>query len=180
MLFVAIKRYGLAILILIMATVVVNCVCLSFVGLNSLNYPRHWYNASFDQASAPNVTVLISAKALGDTPIYVLDSDSNLINISVFYYTAPVFKDIWHNDNLTIAAFAHYTSDWTEGVGADIYVYLPGSANYTMNIENWAAPHTDSVYTKSSPMLANYTRGNLTVWLNDPAHPVPRQAYDLY
>jgi hypothetical protein len=177
---VALKSCVLVILILLLSTAVCNCCgCLDLIGLSKLNHPRQWYNESFDPSGAPNVTVRISAMALGDTPIRVLDSYSDKINISVLYYTAPKFDDYRHRDNYTVAAYAHYDNDWTQGVGADIYVYLPGNASYTVNIRNMAAGN-NSAYDDGSPLLVNYTLGNLTVWLNDPAHPLPWQASALY
>ncbi len=42
---------------------------------------------------------------MGNTPIRILDSDSDRINISIYYYTAPEFKDYRQGDNYIIAAY---------------------------------------------------------------------------
>lgn len=167
----SIKRLCLAFVLLVVATSVANCCCLGMVGLNSLNYPRQWYSESFDPASAQNVLIRISAMTMGKNPILITDSDSDKITISILYYNAPQFKDYRHGDNYTIAAYASYLSDWTNGIGADIIVYLPGNANYTVNIRN--------MDTRTLPTI-NYTRGNLTYWVNDLNHSMPSQASALY
>lgn len=172
----ALKRLFIAILIIIIFTTVTNCVCLSFVGLNSLNYPRQWYNTSYDPS--PNTTIRLRAMAIGDTPIHILDSDSDKINISIFYYYKPEYDDYRRGDNYTIAVYTDY-NDWAQGVGADIFMYLPGNVNYTLNIRDLAGGDS-SIYRNGSPLLVNYTKGTPTIWYNDITHPLPDQCSALY
>lgn len=163
-------------IIIVMLTAVSNCVCLSFVGLNSLNYPRQWYNTSYDPS--PNTTIRLRAMTIGDTPIHILDSDSDKINISIYYYYAPEYDYYRRGDNFTIAVYTDY-NDWAQGVGADIFMYLPGNVNYTLNIRHLAAGDS-GVYQKRSPLLVNYTKGTPIIRYNDINHPLPDQCSALY
>jgi hypothetical protein len=112
----------------------------------------------------------------GNTPIRILDSDSDKINFSVFYYRASDFKEVKHEDDSIIAMYTYSDNDGAKGIGADIYLSLPGNANYTVNIWNMAAGDS-SAYKNASMLMVNYTRGNLTFWLNDRGHPLPLEYY---
>lgn len=124
--------------------------------------PKYWYNESFDPA--PNTTITISAATLGANPIWILDSDSDKINISIAYCTPARFDHYMAEDHLNITASAIYANDWTQGVGADIYVYLPGNVNYTVIVKNLAATDSpNNIYKKGSQTTVRYTKGNITV-----------------
>ena len=163
-------------MIILMFTVVSNCVCLSFVGLNSLNYPRQWYNTSYDPS--PNTTIRLRAMTIGDTPIHILDSDSDQLNVSIYYYYEPEYDYYRRGDNFTIAVYTDY-NDWAQGVGAEIFFFLPGDVNYTFNIRHMAAGDS-SVYRQRSPLIVNYSKGTPTIWYNDISHPLPEQCSALY
>ncbi|WP_424359066.1 hypothetical protein [Methanocella sp. MCL-LM] len=140
------------------------CVC-----LGPLNYPKHWYNASFDPA--PDNTINIRVMALGDSPIKIVEEHSDQISIAICYYIPAKFDHHLSGDNLEIVASAMYDNDWTQGVGADVYIYLPKNGNYTLNIYNMAADNS-SVYRKNSQITVEYA-GNVTVWVNDYEHLPP-------
>ena len=108
---------------------------------------------------------------IGDTPIHILDSDSNRLNISIYHYYMPKYDYYRSGDNYTIAVYTDY-NDWAQDVDSEIFIYLPGSVNYTLYI--WHLAGSDSsVYRKGSPLLVNYTKGTPVIWYNDITHPLP-------
>ena len=123
------------------------------------SHPRQWYNESFDPA--PNTTIKIVAGTLGPNPIFIKDSDSDKINISIAYCDQPTFEQHLGDGSIDISASAIYRNDMTQGVGADIYVYLPRNVHYTVIIKNLAAD--GGIYVNESRTQVSYTRGNLTV-----------------
>jgi hypothetical protein len=119
----------------------------------------HWYNNSYD--TAPNVTIGIDFQTTGPAPVTILDTESDKINISLYHplHPGPSRKV---NDTGEIIYYRVWSFDNANNAVADLYVYLPRGPNYTIMITQG--------YGNGGTVVNKYSGGNLTLWVNDPAH----------
>lgn len=132
---------------------------------NCVSYHNQWYNVSIDPAE--NVTIDVFAQTLGPTPIKIMDTEDDCINVSISYYREPVFRQFRNNSSLKIYTEVTY-ADHSDGNGASIFIYLPGNSSYNININNAALESTR--YGKDSETMVKYSKGNITVNVNDPKY----------
>lgn len=150
----------LALTIISLATASSNCLCIDYIFP-----PMKWFNYSYDPAE--NVAIEINLVTLGPDPVTILTSDSGQINLSMhtFYIDEPYTYSEANGSSRDIRLGL---MSWSDGpsVKTDTLLYLPEGPNYTVTIRNgWTRPN-------QSDVVAKYTGGNLTLWVNDPEHPL--------
>jgi hypothetical protein len=136
------------------------CIILTLISVNCISTDHSkqfkYYNYTYNHSASQNVTVDLRASVLGATPIWILESSSNNIELIVYYMGEPRVKFIGDNKNLYVNMDVAYPTDaWN--VSAKIFLYLPNNANYSINIRNDAVDFNSVWKDESKTTIGNFT-----------------------
>lgn len=148
-------RYALSLLFIVLFAACSNCVCLDYVWPQQMQ----WYNTSYD--GTPNVFIGVDVQTVAPKSITILESDSDQINLSLYYCRSPEVDRAVNRDTSAIR-FRLWTWDNYPTVKPELFVYLPRGSNCTIGI--------GQVFGNENRVINRYNGGNLTLYVNDPAN----------
>ena len=152
-----------AILIFLTITIVV----LSIASVNCVlckQYPKTDY--SYNHTAAKNVTIDLSAYTIGDTPIKIIESPSDDIEILIQYLWHP--DKVEFNGNSTDLNIVIIVEAYADNLhnGANIFIYLPDNASIQRLYRQHGCPRDMSVYKGNSQTTVGKFKGPIDLTIN--------------
>lgn len=148
--------------------VIIPIICIVFSNCCSSNQDSAYKNSnySYNHSYAKNVSFVIRADVIGNTPINIIESNSTDIYVVINYYWKPGKVEFTgKSDDLKAEIIVSAPSDRI-GMGANISIYLPNNAKYNFTIHNSASQET-SVYREHSKTVVGDFSGPIHIIINN-------------